>query len=220
MFYLFIFFVYSSPPLLHCISTLMETMRVPSGTTCAWGQSNERQPLTDAHISLDAFVCCLRSHTISCLSRFHELPRDDWIQPSCPQCQWHLKSCLYWGWCNWHQVMDNYICRELTLPACLPTNLGNYRGHCQRSINITGKASLCVSQTMQAVHRTLSRLCRFLFPRTTLSCADNTLSGSNCLESSSVEIILQLVGNKCMRKIVPLPFLSLCIISRQTVWSS
>lgn len=102
--------------------------------------------------------------------------------------------------------MDNYICRELTLPACLPTNLGNYRGHCQRSMNITGKASLCVSQTMQAVCRTLSRLCRFLFPRTIFSCADNTLSWSNCLESSSVEIILQLVGNKCIRKIVPLPF--------------
>ena len=74
------------------------------------------------------------------------------------------------------------------------------------SINITGKASLCVSQTMQAVCNTLSRLYRLLFPRTILSCADNTLSWSNCLESSSVEIVLQLVGNKCIREIVPLHF--------------
>lgn len=74
------------------------------------------------------------------------------------------------------------------------------------SINITGKASLCVSQTMQAVSNTLSRLYRLLFPRTILSCVDNTLSWSNCLESSSVEIVLQLVGNKCIREIVPLHF--------------
>lgn len=137
---------------------------------------------------------------------FMSSPEMTEYSPSAPKCQWHLKSCLYWGRCNWHQVMNNYICRELTLLACLPTNLGNYRGHCQMSINITGKASLCVSQTMQAVSNTLSRLYRLLFPRTILSCVDNTLSWSNCLESSSVEIVLQLVGNKCIREIVPLHF--------------
>lgn len=166
-------------------------MRVPSGTTCAWGQSNQRQPLKDARISLQAFVCCLRSHAISCPSRFlfrefkgsPKLNNTDLL----PQHHWHLKHYLYWGWYNWHQVMNNYIYQELTFPSCLLSDLDNYRGSCQTSINITGKASLCMSQTTQAMCSTLNRLHRIIFPRTILSSAYNDLSWSNCLESSSVD---------------------------------
>lgn len=44
------------------------------------------------------------------------------------------------------------------------------------SINITGKASLCMSQTMQAVCSILNRLRRLLFLRAIILCADNAPS--------------------------------------------
>lgn len=48
--------------------------------------------------------------------------------------------------------------KGLTFPACLPMGLGNYTGSCQVSINITGKASLSISQASQAVGDTPNTL--------------------------------------------------------------
>lgn len=127
------------------------------------------------------------------------------IQTSCPNTTDIWTTISIEGDNNWHQVMNNYICRELTFPSCLLTDLDNYRGSCQMSINITGKASLCMNQTTQTMCSTLNRLHRIVFPRTILSSAYNALSWSNCLESSSVDTALQFVGSKWIRTILP-PF--------------
>lgn len=45
-------------------------------------------------------------------------------------------------------------------------------------MSVTGKASLCMSQTIPAVCTTLNRPHRHLFPRTIISCADKPQPGA------------------------------------------